>query len=215
MNKNYKVAIRWDFLTKYYDFLVAFLMKDKMVKKSLINFFANKNPHTLLDIGCGTGTLAINLQKEFPTCHIVGLDGDTKILAIAQQKITKENFSIEIIRGLSYELPFADNTFEAATCTIMLHHLSDVLKIQTLKEARRVLKVGGEINIADWGKPSNWLMRLLFHLVQIIDGYDTTAANVKGQIPEMMRQAGFERVVELKKINTILGTVSIYQGFKS
>ena len=55
----------------------------------------------------------------------------------------------------------------------------------------------------------------LFHIVQLLDGYDTTRANVKGKIPEFMQEAGFNKVQERAKINTILGTVSLYQGSKN
>lgn len=212
--KPYKLAIRWHWLTKYYDFLVANLMREKRFKGLLVKQFHNQNPQNILDIGCGTATLTILMQKHYPKAQMTGLDGDESILAIAQKKMKQENFAFEFVKAMSYSMPFAENTFDVATSSIMLHHLSDSDKIKTLTEAHRVLKPNGEINIADWGKASNFMMRTLFHIIQLLDGYDTTTSNVQGRIPEFMQKAGFRDVKEVSKINTVLGTVSLYQGLK-
>jgi ubiquinone/menaquinone biosynthesis C-methylase UbiE len=210
----YKLAIRWNFLTRYYDFLVANLMREKRFKNLLIEQFQNKNPNNILDVGCGTGTLTIQMKKHYPEARLVGLDGDDNILKIAKQKFQAENLSIDLQKGLASQMPFPDSIFDVVTCSIMLHHLNDEDKIKTLKESRRVLKDGGEVNIADWGKASNSLMRLLFHIIQLLDGYDTTNSNVKGCIPEFIRQSGFREVRETAKVDTVLGTISTYQGIK-
>ena len=115
---------------------------------------------------------------------------------------------------MSYQMPFADDTFDITASSLMFHHLADLDKVRTLKEAYRVLKPNGEINIADFGKASNFMMRGLFHIIQILDGYDTTNSNVQGKIPKFTQQAGFMQVKEVSKINTVLGTVSLYQGIK-
>jgi hypothetical protein len=57
-------------------------------------------------------------------------------------------------------------------------------------------------------------MRLVFYLVQLLDGFETTTDNVKGNIPSFIEKAGFSEVKELKKVDTFLGTISIYQGLK-
>ena len=212
--KPYKLAVRWNWLTKYYDFLVANLMRETKFKNLLIKQFQQKTPEKILDIGCGTATLTVLLQKYYPQSKITGLDGDENILALAKQKAEKENYQFDFVKSMSFQMPFADDTFDVATCSIMLHHLADMDKVRTLKEAYRVLKPNGEINIADWGKASNFMMRGLFHIIQMLDGYDTTTSNVQGKIPEFMQEAGFKNVKEITKVDTILGTVSLYQGIK-
>jgi len=67
------------------------------------------------------------------------------------------------------------------------------------------------VHIADWGKESNFLMRLMFHFVQLLDGYKTTNDNVKGRLPEIIRGAGFNTVNIVKHFNTTLGTVEIFR----
>ena len=212
--KPYKLAVRWNWLSKYYDFLVANLMRETKFKSLLIKQFQQKMPEKILDIGCGTATLTVLMQKYYPQSKITGLDGDENILALAKQKTQKENIHFDFVKAMSYEMPFADDTFDVTASSLVFHHLTDLDKVRTLKEAYRVLKPNGEINIADFGKASNFMMRGLFHIIQILDGYDTTNSNVQGKIPEFMQQAGFKEVQEVSKLNTLLGTVSLYQGIK-
>ena len=78
----------------------------------------------------------------------------------------------------------------------------------------KVLKNGGQLNIADWGKPSNKLMRILFFIVQLLDGFKTTKLNVDGLLPDLMKQAGFVHVNIIAEFSTMLGTMTIYSGQK-
>ncbi len=78
----------------------------------------------------------------------------------------------------------------------------------------RVLKNGGQIHIADWGPPSNRLMRVLFYSVQLLDGFVTTADNVNGRLPLILQEGGFDNVDICENITTILGTLSLYKATK-
>ena len=76
-------------------------------------------------------------------------------------------------------------------------------------EAYRVLSIDGVLYIADWGKPSNLIMRFTFYIVQFLDGFKNTRANVEGRLPELIRGAGFSHVEVSESIDTVLGTISI------
>ncbi len=212
--QNYKLAVRWKWLTNYYDILVAVLMREKDFRTALLNQFQNKNPQKILDIGCGTGTLAIMLKQKFSQAIVAGLDGDADILEIAKSKAENAGVKLDLRRGFSTDLPFENESFDVVTNTIMLHHLSDEDKVTTLKQARRVLKRGGEINIVDWGPPSNQLTGFGYYVIQLLDGFDTTTSNKKGLILHFLKEAGFVSITESKKIDTILGTICLYQGIK-
>ena len=79
-------------------------------------------------------------------------------------------------------------------------------------EIKRILKPHGELHIADWGKASSFLMRTLFYLVQILDGFKTTTDNVKGLMPKYLDDAGFKKVRTTQNFSTIFGTLSLYQA---
>jgi len=210
----YIPALKYNWLTKFYDFLIQAFLKEKSWKTYLIESFSNKSPQSILDIGTGTATLSIMVKQAYPQANIAGLDGDDKILVIAKSKVLQQGLNIDLIRGMSYELPFPDNHFDVVTSSLMIHHLSDEDKVRTFEEVFRVLKPGGEFCIADWGKPDAKSSRLLFYWVQFLDGFKTTSSNVKGLLPKFLSASGFAIVNELKKYKTIGGSISIYKARK-
>jgi ubiquinone/menaquinone biosynthesis C-methylase UbiE len=215
MEKTYIPALRFNFLTRFYDWLIDTFLREQFFKRSLINSFSGIQPKHILDIGCGTATLALLMEKYFPQACVTGLDGDESILGIAKSKIKKSGSKIQLVQGMSFALPYQGRLFHVVTSSLMLHHLKNEDKARTLKEVFRVLQPGGLVAIADWGKPSNFLMRLLIFTVQWLDGFETTTDNVKGKLPDYIAAAGFSDVKEVQKINTILGTISIYTGVKN
>ncbi|SHN34293.1 class I SAM-dependent methyltransferase [Chitinophaga sp. CF418] len=210
----YIPALKYNGLTRFYDLVLEKLLREKMWKSYFIKNFINKVPQQVLDIGCGTATLSLMLKNTFPLATVTGLDGDRGILAIAAKKIMERQSDVKLVQGFSYELPFPDNYFDAVSSSLMIHHLSNEDKHRTFKEVYRVLKPGGEFNIADWGKPGNIATRILFYLVQLLDGFTTTRDNVKGLLPKYLVEDGFIKVQELKRFNTLLGSISIYKAFK-
>ena len=111
-------------------------------------------------------------------------------------------------------LPYRDNYFERVISSLVFHHLHVEQKRNSLKEIKRVLKLGGELHIADFGKSKNFLMRLAFYQVQLLDGFSTTTDNVKGLLPIYLNEAGFKDVRETKTYNTVFGTLSLYRARK-
>jgi ubiquinone/menaquinone biosynthesis C-methylase UbiE len=190
-------------------------MREKTFRNALLNQFKNKVPQKILDIGCGTGTLALMIKAQHPETVVVGIDGDPKILEFARSKAKNEDLDFNLSRAYSTNLPFENDTFDLATNTMMLHHLSDRDKVKTLQEAHRVLKRNGEINIADWGSPSSILTSGGYYVIQYLDGFDTTESNKKGKIFDYLKEAGFGSVEEERRIDTVLGTISLHRGIKT
>jgi hypothetical protein len=77
-----------------------------------------------------------------------------------------------------------------------------------------VLKPGGRLLIADYGRQRTLLMRLLFRQVQMLDGFDNTEPNAKGVLPELIREAGFTPPDEKCVVPTPTGSISIYVAEK-
>ena len=97
--------------------------------------------------------------------------------------------------------------------SLFFHHLNRGQKADSAKEVFRILRPGGQFHIADWG-PSDRLMRLLFYPVQLLDGFETTADNANGLLPEIFETAGFHSVRTLSEIRTVCGTVALYSAVK-
>jgi SAM-dependent methyltransferase len=115
---------------------------------------------------------------------------------------------------MSVKLPYPDGYFDRVLSSLFFHHLTPESVGRTLRGVFRVLRPRGQLHVADWGKPQNWLMRLAVLSVQLLDGFETTAMNVRGDLPEVIRSAGFEEVQERSRQMTMFGTLSLYEGKK-
>ncbi|MCH9020365.1 MAG: class I SAM-dependent methyltransferase [Proteobacteria bacterium] len=207
-------ALRFSWLTSLYDPVVRWTTREATFKRRLVAEATVENGQRILDLGCGTGTLAILLKRAVPGTEVVGLDGDVKILDIARTKAEAVGVDIAFDEGMSFELPYPANSFDRVVSTLLFHHLTREAKHNTLAEVFRVLKPGGELHVGDWGMAQNGLMRGLFAIVQLLDGFETTADNVEGRLPEFFREAGFNDVRVSANYATALGTISLYAAVK-
>jgi ubiquinone/menaquinone biosynthesis C-methylase UbiE len=105
----------------------------------------------VLDVGCGTGTLALEAQRRLgQTGRVVGVDPSPAQIARARAKAARRHLGTEFQIGVIEHLAFPDQTFDVVLATLMLHHLPAPLKRQGLAEIARVLKPGGRLVLADF-----------------------------------------------------------------
>ena len=213
-NKNYIPALKYNWLTKIYNPLVAFTMPELKFKRALIQQANIENNHKVLDFGVGTATLSLLVKKEHQGAIVNGVDVDDKILKIAAEKIKEKKAEITLTKYDGLILPYPTEHFDRVLTSLVFHHLDKNQKENSLKEIYRVLKPNGEIHIADWGKSNHFGMRIAFYFVQFLDGFKTTTDNVNGLIPEYLKNAQFKNVETLKSFNTIFGTLCLYKGTK-
>jgi ubiquinone/menaquinone biosynthesis C-methylase UbiE len=207
-------ALRFDALTRLYDPIVAITSRETAFKRRLLEHARIKDGEAVLDLACGTGTLAIEIKKANPKAKVSAIDGDHAILAKAEQKAKEAGVRIGFQPGLSNELPYDGRSFDVVVSTLFFHHLTDEAKADTAEEVKRVLRLGGRVLIADWGRPQDPLMRMVFLNVQFLDGFSNTASNVAGKLPEFLRDAGLKRVSVVDRMRTPLGTIEIVSGIR-
>ena len=104
----------------------------------------------VLDIGCGTGSLAILLKHLRPEIEVVGLDPDPKALALARRKAQRAAVSTRFDQGFSDALEYPADSFDHVLSSFMFHHLRSDQKEATFREIRRVLKPGGYLHLLDF-----------------------------------------------------------------
>jgi ubiquinone/menaquinone biosynthesis C-methylase UbiE len=143
---------------------------------------------------------------------ITGLDADPGALEIARNRLTPVNQCVSLQQGFAQDMPFKSATFDVAVSSLFFHHLNRRQKLEVLHEIHRVLKPGGQLHIADWGKPSSLVQRGLFLLVQCLDGFETTRDSVEDLLPVLLEEAGFVDVARGACIPTTLGTIRLLQA---
>ncbi len=149
-----------------YDFLNHFLSGNidkrwrKLVTKKLENVLNDKNA-LVLDVACGTGDLALEMQKN-AEAKVIGTDFCRPMLTIAKDKNAAENLTIPYLEADGMNLSFADETFDAVTIAFGLRNFSNWE--DGLKELQRILKSGGKLVILEFSAPVIPGFRQLFQL---------------------------------------------------
>lgn len=211
--QQFKPALRFDRLTGLFDPVVALTTRERTFKRLAIERAGLRAGERVLDLGCGTGTLALMAHAEQPGATIAGLDADPVILERARAKAAAAGAPIAFQQGFSNRLPFDDGHFDAVLSTLFFHHLSDGDKRATAAEIRRVLAPGGRLVVADLGRPQDPAMRVIAAAtVQLLDGRPTTSLNVAGRLPEMFSDAELESVTVTDRLRTPVGTIELVTG---
>jgi len=211
-NNTYIPPLRFHWLTSFYDSLVAITTREAFFKKLIVDKVANVKGNNLLDVGCGTGTLTKLIAEKSPKYTVIGLDADQTALDISQKKVIGKDLNISFRQGFGQKMPFDENSFDIVVSSLFFHHLNSSAKLATLTEIRRVLKPGGILLIADWGKPTSIFQRILFFVVQLLDGFETTKDNVDGVLPSLEVESGFTHVSDLNIVPTTLGTIRLIEA---
>jgi SAM-dependent methyltransferase len=210
----YVPALGWHWLTPYYDAVVGTTTREGTFKRALIEQASVTNSQRVLDLACGTGTLSIWIKERHPEAEVVGVDGDPAILSLARRKAARAGSSVRFDEAMSYALPYPDDHFDRVLSSLFFHHLSWADKERTAREVYRVLRPGGQLHVADWGRSTNALMRGLFVFIQLLDGIENTQPNVTGKLPTLFRAAGFIDVRQTATFSTMFGTMALYTAAK-
>ena len=88
-------------------------------------------------------------------------------------------------------------------------------EVATAREIHRVLKPGGEVHVADWGRPSNRIMRGLFFAIQLLDGFENPRGHVDGRLEALFKDAGFGGVRATQSFDTVYGTLVLYRAHRT
>ncbi len=214
MSKDYIPALRFAALTRFYDPVVRMTTRERRVKQHLLSSADILPGTTVLDIGCGTGTMTIWLKQRYPSADVIGLDADPAILEIARTKAQRAGVDIRFLEANAADIPLPDDAVHSVVSSLFFHHLDTDQKRAVLKEILRVLAPGGELHISDWGRPANTLMRGLFYIVQLLDGFTTTRDSVEGRLPQLIEETGVRLFREITHFNTVLGTLRQFRATK-
>jgi ubiquinone/menaquinone biosynthesis C-methylase UbiE len=143
---------RYDLMEWFHD-TFSFRGTFRELRQRTANLAQLQPGEQVLDVGCGTGTLAIEVARRVGRAgRVAGVDPGTQQIGRARAKAARRHVPIEFQIGVIEQLPFPDQTFDVAFSTLMMHHLPAPLKRQGLAEIARVLKPGGRLVIADFAR---------------------------------------------------------------
>jgi ubiquinone/menaquinone biosynthesis C-methylase UbiE len=205
--RTYVPAAGKDWALPLYDPFVKLFGGDS-ARKVLLDQAALGPGLRVLDIGCGTGTLAVLTKRLHPGVAVVGLDPDPKALARARQKADRERLAIQFDRGFSDQLPYAQASFDRVFSSLMYHHLPHDEKENSVREVRRVLRPGGSFHLMDFAGPHDHRGPFA-HLFQVAE---RLIDNDESAILALLRNSGFSSPQKLGARRLIFGPIAYYQA---
>lgn len=216
--QDYVPALRFAWATKLYDILIRISMREELLRKRTVACVTQTNPSSILEAGCGTGSLTLALARGITGANITGVDIDPQALKIAQEKLTDSDtvklVSANLVNMADVE-GLTKKQFDHIVSSLVLHHLTTRQKHKALINLGALLNDNGKLTIADWGPPVGIVQYLGFWLVRLLDGLEVTRANREGMLPSMLSETGFT-VEDVKPLHqTALGTVWLYQARRS
>jgi ubiquinone/menaquinone biosynthesis C-methylase UbiE len=189
----YIPALRFGWLTRLYDPVIRWTMREDLFKPRLVEQVGMQPGHRVLDLGCGTATLTILLKRRQSQSMVVGLDGDAVVLARAREKVAEAGVDISFDEGMAYRLPYPDRSFDRVVASLLLHHLTSDNKRRALCETFRVLKPGGQLHIADFDRPHTVLMACVSLIVRWLE---EAGVHVKGLVAGLVHDDGLTPMEE-------------------
>lgn len=205
-------ALGFDLLTPLYDTMIRLTLNELAVKRQLVEQARIAPGMTVVDLGCGTGTLLLMIKRAQPAAHVIGVDVDAKILGIARGKIDGAGLEIELRQGLVQDVGLAPGSVDRVLTSLVLHHLTTEEKLSALRTLHAALKPGGELHVLDFAPPHNALMSLVSAPFRYFDGHARTNDNFAGLLPQIIADAGFRDVAERGHRMTVFGTVAYWSA---
>lgn len=184
---DYLPAAGRDAFLPFYDLLTLLTGGAKLHKKLIAQ--AGLAPgQRVLEIGCGTGNLALRAKRTEPKIELVGSDPDPLALARAQRK-ARGYPGITFDRCYAQRLPYPDESFDRVLSALMLHHLDQDTKTATATEVARVLRPGGTLHVVDFDGDLHGMHGAL---AKRMSKMGHIADNKDDGLPRLFRAAGLE-----------------------
>jgi len=100
-SNSYVPALGYRWLTRFYDPVVRVTTREATVKEALLRQASIQDGHRILDLGCGTGSLAVLVKRAHPGAGVFGSDADAEALKLARTKLEETGVEVQLDQGLA------------------------------------------------------------------------------------------------------------------
>jgi len=154
----------FDHIAGYYDCtnkLLSFGL-DGWWRRKAVAKLDPRTDRTYLDLGCGTGDIALEILRQAPGSHVIGIDPSEGMLAIGRDKVHAAGLDtrISLMNGDVLDLRYDDDSFHGAITSFCIRNVTD--RKRALREIYRVVRPHGHLVILELTEPQGFLMRPMF-----------------------------------------------------
>ena len=209
--RRYLPGMGFDWLLPLYDPFTR-LLGIQAAHQQLAEQAELESARRVLEIGCGTGNLALLVKRGRPQLEVVGLDPDARALGRADRKARRAGLSLELDRGFADELPYPDASFDRVLSAFMFHHLDADVRLATLHGVVRVLQPGGSFHLLDFGGNPDDLHGLIARLFR---HSQVMRDNWGDRIETLMREAGLGDPAEIGHLTRRIGRFTYHRAHRA
>jgi ubiquinone/menaquinone biosynthesis C-methylase UbiE len=131
-------------------FMVRSRGRERAFRQELVERARLAPGESVLDVGCGTGTLALAAKRRVGADGMTrGIDPSTEMVARARSKARRSGLDVAFDEAVVQTLPFEDGTFDVVLAVLTFHQLPHDDLDRSLREIERVLGPGGRLFVAD------------------------------------------------------------------
>ncbi len=138
------------------------LGRERALREMTVNLAQVKPGDCVLEVGCGTGTLALTAKRQAgPSGKVYGIDIIPGMIELSQQKAAQANLDVTFQLASVDDIPFPANQFDVVMGSFMIFHMSDMVRSKAIPEIYRVLKPRGRLLVLDSAAPTKPLARAI------------------------------------------------------
>jgi ubiquinone/menaquinone biosynthesis C-methylase UbiE len=175
--------------------------RERTMREVTVNLAGVKPGDSVLEIGCGTGTLTLAARRQAGSSgKVFGIDVIPGMIEASQNKAAQANLDVTFKVGSINDIPFSENQFDIVLCSFMIFHMSEGVRRKGFTEIYRVLKPNGRLLIVDSALPTQLIPRTIAKM--LMGG--TPQHNLQELIPPL-NASGFSEVESAPVEFSILG----------
>jgi len=195
-----------------YDLLLPFVTfwQENRSNRMIANLLCPREGERILDVGCGTGLLTVEIARRIQRGEVIGVDASRPMIDVARRKRGTDVCRFELAVG--EDLPYENDSFDAVTSAFFFHHVGWEVKVRCAREILRVLRPGGRVIIADIDRPWTWFGKFYAYSGWILFRQAEIKENIDGRLPVALREAG---IADIESVCGVLGCVRIWRGKKA